>query len=138
MKQFFKFFFASCLSFLVSVGLLVLIGFWVISAATSSAAKDGGVDVEDNSVLYVTLNNAIVDHTTSDGFPSMLGGSSTMGLDDILTSIKYAKTDDKIKGIFLEVTNLTTGMATAEELRNSLIDFKTSGKFIYAYSDYYS
>lgn len=138
MKQFFKFFFASCLSFLVSIGLLVLVGFWVISAVTSSAAEDGGVSVEDNSVLYITLNSQIVDHTTSEGLPSVLGGSSKIGLDDILTSIKYAKTDDRIKGIFMEVTDLNTGMATSEELRNSLIDFKTSGKFIISYSDYYS
>jgi protease-4 len=139
MKQFFKFFLASCLGFLVSFIALGAIGVWIISAVATSAVNDEpNVDVDDNSILYLTLNNAIVDHTTSEGLPSVLGGSSAIGLDDILASIKYAKTDDHIKGIFIEASSLNTGMATVEELRNSLLDFKTSGKFIIAYSDYYT
>ena len=139
MKQFFKFFLASCLGFLVSFIALGAIGVWIISAVATSAVNDEpNVDVDDNSILYLTLNNAIVDHTASEGLPSVLGGSSAIGLDDILASIKYAKTDDRIKGIFIEASSLNTGMATVEELRNSLLDFKTSGKFIIAYSDYYS
>ena len=139
MKQFFKFFLASCLGFLVSFIALGAIGVWIISAVATSAVNDEpNVDVDDNSILYLTLNNAIVDHTASEGLPSVLGGSSAIGLDDILASIKYAKTDDHIKGIFIEASSLNTGMATVEELRNSLLDFKTSGKFIIAYSDYYT
>ncbi|HEY0771577.1 MAG TPA: signal peptide peptidase SppA, partial [Sphingobacteriaceae bacterium] len=60
------------------------------------------------------------------------------GLNDILASIKKAKTDDHIKGIYLDLTSLQAGQATVEEIRNALLDFKNSGKFIYSYSEVYA
>lgn len=138
MRQFFKFFFASCLGFLVGAILLVVIGVAVISSAASSATETKTVDIEDNSILYINMSNPVVDHTIADPIAMLSGGTASIGLDDILKSLKHAKTDDKVKGIFIEVTNVAAGMATLEEMRNSIIDFKTSGKFVIAYSDYYS
>ena len=62
----------------------------------------------------------------------------TVGLNEIIANLKNAKTDEHIKGIYLEVSNPVAGFATLEELRNALLDFKSSGKFIYAYSEGYS
>lgn len=136
MKQFFKFFFASCLGFLVSSLILVGIVALVIGSIASNAGEESGIEVKDNSVLYITLNHAIVDHAVSDGLP--FAGSDAIGLDVILKALKNAETDEHIKGIFMEINGLSLGMASAEELRNALIDFKKSGKFIIAYSDMYT
>ena len=62
----------------------------------------------------------------------------TYGLDDVLSSIKKAKENDNIKGIYIEATSLGAGFASREEIRNALKDFKESGKFIVAYGDSYS
>jgi protease-4 len=62
----------------------------------------------------------------------------TPGLDDILACLKKAKEDDHIKGIYLDLSNLQAGIATIDEIRSGLIDFKESGKFIYSYADMYS
>jgi len=67
-----------------------------------------------------------------------IDGDKSIGLNDILANIKKAKTDPDIKGIYLEESNVPIGQATAEEIRNALIDFKKSGKFIVAYSEIYT
>ncbi len=135
MKQFFKFFFASCLGFIIGSVLLTLIGIGIISAIASSG--DGDVEVKDNSVLYINMANPVVDHTTSEPI-SLFGNEGAIGLDEIKKSLKYAQNDEHIKGIFLELTGVDAGMATIEELRNDIIAFKKSGKFVYAYSDVYT
>lgn len=136
MKQFFKFFFASCLSLIVGFILLIAVGMLVIGSVASSSSDEAGVDVKENSILYINLNHGVVDHVASDGFP--FSSANNIGLDEILRALKNAETDDNIKGIFMELGNVGAGMATVEELRNALIDFKKSGKFIMSYSDSYS
>src|SRR5690606_27825699 len=66
------------------------------------------------------------------------GGERSIGLNDILSRIKSAKTDDNIKGIYLNPTTVGTGFATLKSIRDALVDFKESEKFIVAYSDTYS
>jgi protease-4 len=67
-----------------------------------------------------------------------IDGEKAIGLNDILVNIKKAKTDNNIKGIFLDESYMLSGQATTEEIRNALIDFKKSGKFIVAYSEVYT
>ncbi len=67
-----------------------------------------------------------------------MDGDKSIGLNDILANIKKAKTDDNIKGIFLDESYIESQEATTEEIRNALIDFKTSGKFVIAYSEVYT
>ena len=61
--------------------------------------------------------------------------SNIYGLDDILSSIKKAKENENIKGIYLQASSLGTSYASLQEIRNALLDFKESGKFIYSYSN---
>nr|WP_294794867.1 signal peptide peptidase SppA [uncultured Mucilaginibacter sp.] len=138
MKQFFKFVLATILGIILSFAILVVFLIVVIV----SASGDKAAVVENNSILYISLKNSVEERTPDnplEGFDFLgLGGDKNIGLKDILANIKKAKTDDKIKGIFLDESYMQSGQATTEEIRNALIDFKKSGKFLIAYSEIYT
>ena len=137
MKIFWKAFFASLLALLVGTILVILLLVGMISALTSF--KDQIVTIKSQSLLVVKLDGRIVERKSNNPFEDLeLPGikmSNTTGLNQILSCIEKAKTDDRIKGIYLELSEVNSGYATVEEIRNALIDFKSSGKFIYSYSD---
>jgi len=141
MRQFFKFVLASMVGFIIS-GAILLIIFILLVAGLIAAGSDKTVEVEPNSILQISLNHPIPERTPNNPLAglSFLGieGEKTVGLNDILADIKKAKNDPDIKGIFLDESYVTAGEATIEEIRNALIDFKTSGKFIVAYSEIYT
>ena len=95
-----------------------------------------------NSVLYMKLDYEIPDRTTDNPFNSI--NFSTMetkdmtGLNDILRNIERAKTDPNIKGIYMELSSIPTSTATLQEIRDKLIEFKESGKFLVTYGESYS
>jgi protease-4 len=95
-----------------------------------------------NSVLYMKLDYAIPDRTTDNPFSGInfntMESKDMTGLNDILRNIEQAKTDANIKGIYMELSSIPTSTATLQELRNKLIEFKESGKFIVTYSENYS
>ncbi len=138
--NFFKTFFAALLGFFVGAALLLLIViFWAIGAAASATSTK--VSVPSTAVLALDLDGAIAERSVDDPFskfnPDPLGGSSsTTGLNDILYAIREAKTDDRIKGIYITTEFFGGGMAAAESIHDALVDFKSSGKFIYAYGEY--
>ncbi len=138
MKQFFKFVFAT----IIGVLLCLIIFTFVILGFISSAKSDKKTQVEANSVLRLSLDYAIKERTSANplsGIPFLnLSVKKTLGLNDILASIKRAKTDDNIKGIYLDESYMLSGQATTEEIRNALIDFKKSGKFIISYGEVYT
>ena len=143
MKQFFKFMFASMLAMLVTffitmIIFVAIIG-TIISSATSTSEKV--VDVKDNSVLHIKFDYQIKDRTSNNPFEnfdfSTFETQDNLGLDKILSNIEKAKTDSRIKGIYLDLTSMNTGMASLEEIRNALKDFKKSGKWIISYSEVY-
>ena len=144
MKQFFKFMFASMLAMLVTFFITMIIFFAVIgtliSSATSSSEKI--VKIKDNSVLHLKFDYPIKDRTSNNPFEnidfSTFETHENLGLDLILKNIAKAKDDDKIKGIYLDLTSMNTGMASIEEIRNALKDFKKSGKWIVSYSEVYT
>ncbi|MES2107512.1 MAG: signal peptide peptidase SppA [Bacteroidota bacterium] len=142
MKQFFKFVFASLLGSIIAGVIIVCIIFLFIGGLIAGASSDKSVDVTPNSVLELKFNYPIAERSPNNPLSalSFLGVESekVMGLNDILASIKKAKTDANIKGIFLNESFMTSGEATTEEIRNALIDFKKSGKFIVAYSEIYT
>jgi protease-4 len=111
-------------------------------AAIVASMDNEKVKVEDNSVINMSLDHPIHERSSKNPFDNLdFGGldkNKSIGLNDILAGIQHAKSDDKIKGIYLNVNSLQAGMATTEEIRNALIDFKKSGKFIIAYSEVYS
>ncbi|MBO4615297.1 MAG: signal peptide peptidase SppA [Bacteroidales bacterium] len=109
-----------------------------LSAAGGSSSSD--VSVKENSILRISLTADMPDKVT-DGMDFDFMSMTTikrLGLNDALKSIEKAKTDDRIKGIYLDMDGASAGTATIEELRNKLIEFKESGKFIISYATAYS
>ena len=141
MKQFFKFVLASMVGFIITACIIGLVGFLLIVGLISSG-NDKTVEVEPNSILQISFNYPISERTPNNPLSALsflgIDGEKTIGLNDILANIKKAKTDSNIKGIFLDESDVTPGEATSEEIRNALIDFKKSGKFVVAYAEIYS
>ena len=140
MKEFFKFTLASIVGIMIAGLLLLFITIGIISAMVSSA--DQPVQIQSNSVLLLTFDYQIVDRAKNNPLEGldfgMFQGVKTVGLNDMLDCIRKAKTDNNIKGIYLNPMDVQAGMATVEEIRSALKDFKTSGKFVYAYGEYLS
>ena len=140
MKQFLKFTLASVVGVMVAGILLLFITIGIITAMISGSEEP--VKSESNSVLLLKFDHQIVDRAKKnplEGFDfGILQGEKTVGLNDMLDCIRKAKTDHNILGIYLNPTDIQAGIATVEEIRSALKDFKTSGKFIYAYGDMFS
>lgn len=140
MKDFFKFTLATVTGIIVSSIVLFFIGIMVIFGIVSSS--DTETVVKKNSVMMLDLNGILVERTQEslENVLSMLTGdnSNVYGLDDILASIKKAKENENIKGIYIQASALGSPYASLQAIRNALTDFKESGKFIVAYSDGYT
>ena len=137
MKQFLKFTFASALGLIL--GCITLIAIIGIIASSGESEK---LTLDKAHILKLELSGTIQDRVAENPFDiygELMGSSeSAMGLNDILSNISKAKNDPNIVGIYLEMGSLSAGFATIEEIRNALIDFKESGKFISSYSEVYS
>lgn len=100
------------------------------------SGQEKTVELKPNTILYLKLDKPIVDREPV--LPITIGGigrSQQLGLNTILESIKKAKTDENIEGIHLDLRYVQAGIGTIEEIRNALLEFKESGKFITVYSD---
>ena len=142
MKQFFKFMLASVAGFFIAGFLIIIFIITIVSSMIGGLKENDKVKISEHSVLQINLEGPIKERTPKNPIEDIgLTGISInkgLGLDDILKSIEAAKTDSKIDGLFTNLNSLQTGIATVEEIRNALLDFKTSKKFIYAYSESYS
>ncbi|MBK6398771.1 MAG: signal peptide peptidase SppA [Bacteroidetes bacterium] len=142
MKQFFKFMLASVAGFFIAGFLIIIFIITIVSSMIGGLKENDKVKISEHSVLQINLEGPIKERTPKNPIEDIgLTGISInkgLGLDDILKSIEAAKTDSKIDGLFINLNSLQTGIATVEEIRNALLDFKTSKKFIYAYSESYS
>ncbi|HEX7585154.1 MAG TPA: signal peptide peptidase SppA, partial [Prolixibacteraceae bacterium] len=140
MKQFLKFTLASIVGVIIAGLLLIFITIGIISAMVS--VSDQPAQITSNSVLLLKFDHDIVDRARKNPLGDldfgMFQGRKTVGLNDILDCIRKAKTDHNILGIYLNPMDIQAGMASVEEIRSALKDFKTSGKFIYAYGDFLS
>jgi len=142
MKQFLKFTLATIVGIFIASLLGIFISFGIIGAIAGSADK--ATTLKPNSIYQIDLEGNLVDRSQEDplsgAFAHALGKPSenTIGLDDVLGNIEKAKKDDNIVGIYLKGGSLSGGVASIKEIRNALIDFKKSGKFIVAYADNYS
>ena len=135
MKQFFKFMFASCLGSALMLIVLFIILIWTIGSSANSS-----VTVKPKSVLYMDLSYTIPERTATDNLSSMLGNiqnsdADMSGMNDIIANIDYAKNDPNISGIFMELSTVGTSPANLEEIRNHIISFRESGKFVITYSE---
>ena len=138
MKDFLKYVLATITGIIV-LGLIMGI-FFVISLVGLAASSASTVPVEKNSVFTFMLSGQ-VDERVQEDFVAQLSGqvSENMGLDDIVTSIKKAKENEDIKGIYIEAGLFSVDApATAHAIREALLDFKKSGKWIIAYGDSYT
>lgn len=140
MKEFFKYLLATILGVLITSFLGIFIFFGIIGAVMSKSDKP--TEVKENSMLVIKFDKEIADRGTKNPMANFdfmsLTPQSTIGLNDILKAIRNAAEDDNIKGIYIENENIPGGAATLEEIRNALIKFKESGKFIISYSNVYS
>lgn len=113
------------------IGMMSIIGM----IASGNAAQN----VEKNSVFVLNLSGTISEQGSENPLSMFTGENSlNSGLNDILSSIKKAKANDDIKGIYIETGALAANYATLQEIRNALDDFRKSGKWIVAYGDFYT
>jgi protease-4 len=138
MKQFFKMMFASMLGVLVAVGVLILAGTFVIIGVVASISSQPAYTPPADTVLKLSLNGSLADHAEDNPFAMLMGEAGTsLSLKDMLKSIRVAKDDPNIKGIYIESGVFGSGTANIDAVRRALLDFKESGKFIVAYADHY-
>lgn len=122
-----------------SVGAFATLMFFVM-LGVMLATGDEKQSVSDNSILRIELTGTVVDRSTPNNpLNQLLGRSeaSSQGLDVLIDAIKTAKSDKRIKGIYIEGGTMSSDFATLQELRGALVDFKSSGKFIVSYADSY-
>jgi protease-4 len=136
MKQFFKMFFASMLAMIVTGVVLfgVLIGLIISAAKSVSTEKES--NVKANSVLVINLDKKMHEQGQSNSLAAFNDDDTYLpGLYDAVKAIEAAKKDSKIKGILLKLGSTPNGWATLQTMRNAIIDFKSSKKFVYAYGE---
>lgn len=144
MKDFPKIMLASALGFVLASIALSVISMFFFFITLGSAISSMGEEqfrLEDNSVLHLKLTGSIEERSPADDpFTSFMSDDATavIGLDEIVAAIRKAKENDKIKGIYLDSRVFAASLPTLAEIRGELVDFKESGKFIYAYADTYS
>ena len=137
MKEFMKFTFASLLGVILAGIVFTILG--IISMVGMVASSDTETVVKENSIFVLNLEGTLSERVQENPFQKLLGEENqAYGLDDILSSIRKAKDNENIKGIYLQPTSLSASFASLEEIRHALVDFKGSGKFIVAYADQYT
>lgn len=145
MKQFFGAFFGSIIGLLITGIIMALIIGGFIAAGLKGAFDGEGqkpFTVKENSVLHLKIEGPITERGMDNPFEELDLGPfmppPVLGVRGIVKSIEHAKNDKNIKGIFIDIHQMEAGFATIEEIRNALIEFKKSKKFIYAYSETFS
>ena len=140
MKQFFKFMFASLLGTLLTFFVIFVIFAAMIAGIIASAESDD-VSIKPHTVLYVDWKMPIQDRSSDNPFEGFdfntMDSKKPLGLNDILKTLEKAAADPNIEGLFLDMESIPAGLATSEEIRNKLLEFKESGKFIISYANSY-
>ena len=134
--NFLKMFFSSCLGAFVALIAFAIVGIFILAGLGSEVP----VDVKPNSVLSLKLNYPITELELDDPLADILPGAAekTLGLMQLKSAINKATKDENIKGIYIQSGSVGGGISTISELRQSLIEFKKSAKWVVVYSDYFS
>ncbi len=139
MRSFFKYVLATITGIIISSIILFFIVIGIIGAMVSSVGTKSETITPSNAVLMINLDHTITEKTEPNPFEGLdVPGYSvnrSIGLNDILSRIKAAKEDANIKGIYLNVAGVNAGFPTAKAIREAIVDFKESGKFVLAFSD---
>ncbi|HPH62691.1 MAG TPA: signal peptide peptidase SppA [Paludibacteraceae bacterium] len=135
MLQFLKYTLATLTALVLFSFLGIIIFFVVVAAMVSSAEKKN--EIQPNSVLCLNMQGILEERIEEDLYSTLMQDDQlrSLGLDEILKSISVAKTDSCIKGIYIQSDIFVAGFASTREIRNALLDFKKSGKFVIAYAD---
>ena len=139
MKDFLKYTLATIVGLIACTIILSVIGIVSIVGIAASAGSASTATISDNSLFKLELKGTVNERVVENPFAALMGEEQTaLGLNDILASIQKAAENDLIKGIYLEAGNINAQPASIEEIRNALVRFKQTGKFIVAYGDTYS
>ncbi len=133
MLQFFK----SILATMVGLLLFFILLIFIIIGVAASASKKSAVAVKPKSILVMTFNGNVKERSADNVFAKFQGNSEDIGLNEIIENIDKAKDDVNISGILLDLGMVNAGAASKEEIRQALLEFKKSGKFIFSKADYY-
>ncbi|MBB78225.1 MAG: signal peptide peptidase SppA [Crocinitomicaceae bacterium] len=113
----------------------IIIWIFVLGGLINIFDNSAVFEIKENSVLHMTLQGKIVEKRTTSFDPSTFQIEKTLSLSEIIHGLEEGVTDDKIKGLFIELDNVSCGFATATELRNAINEFEKSGKFAIAYNN---
>lgn len=142
-KKFWRIVFGTMVGFFLSCLIVSILSMLMFVAMIASMGSSNTVAINDNTILKLDLQKPIQEQAVDNPF-DMFGDEfsqyyqSGIGLDDILTCIKAAAKDSKIKGIYINTESVSASPATLKEIHDALVEFKESGKFIYAYADNYT
>lgn len=139
MKDFLKFTLATVTGIILSTVVLFFLS--ILTLFSMMASSESETEVKENSVMTLKLKGMLNERSSEmDPLSFLTNGNleGALGLDDVLSSIRKAKENENIKGIYLEADALSAAPASLEEVRRALADFKESGKFIIAYGDVYT
>lgn len=139
MKDFLKYTLATITGIIATsiIGFILL--FVLTIAIVASSSSDSEVKINNESILVLKLSGTLTERSGSEA--SLLGylkDENNLSLDAILNAIKKAKSHDNISGIYLDMGSLNAGMSSLNEIRDALVDFQKSGKYIVSYADQYT
>jgi len=129
MKSFLKIFFASFLALIIFSGIIVIVSIWLLQPPKTQVGSKG--------VLVLDLTTGYNEQEKNNPLASISGDESAgnPGLYDVVRMLHYAKTDSSIKGLYIKCGMNANGFASSEELREAVLDFKESNKFVVAYGE---
>lgn len=137
--NFFRKVLASCLGTTLAIILITFLGFFLLGIVASSFGESDKVSVNGNSILEINLTDAVKDYAPKSDSPlDELFEVDQYQLSQIINAIENAKNDDNIKGISILNLSVNAGIAQTQTIREKLVEFKTTGKFITAYADFYT
>lgn len=137
MAQFFKYFLATVIGVLVSLFIVILIGGGILATVATQTEKTP--EVKANSVLKISFDQTIPELTNNVQMTNFeLEPNQVLGLGAIIKTLEKAQSDERIKGIYLELDQVKMGFSTAHQLHEALMNFREAGKFIIAYGKYFS
>lgn len=137
MKDFLKYTLATVVGLVVTGIVMSILG--IVSLAGFLSASQAETSVKKNSVFVLQFKGSLSERSTSTLLDNLLSDNfSNIGLDDVLASIRKAKEHKDISGIYFNPSFLVTSFASLQEIRDALVDFKQSGKFLVAYADQYT
>ena len=132
--SFWKIFWPTLIAIFVASTLYLLVFFGIIGGIIASIGKDEDDEHSSKKILHMTLEGQIAENSSSKLNPSSFSVEKKIGLSDILFGLEKAATDQNIKGLYLELSDVNCGVSTAREIRSALSKFQKSGKFVIAYS----